>query len=691
MTAHQRETAQWISNHQKHLESYISLKKEDSQLGFLSTPAGLKLLEGVGFFETWLLTRHANQVAKGTAQVKKVREEAHAFFLLGAAADAAGNHYTRTGEADIATSAVEGINMLHEALNTQGDPMNLRSTMTSKVQWWLGLVKERGEAKPDSVHQRSKKAKKTKSDPARDALLRSTYEVLHPIAAGAFSTILKCKHTHSGINVAVKSFDAAMCAKDQTVGDARDRELGVLHVLNTVGRSAKADEAKYFPEGRAHIANMLQMLGDLNTPHIHAVLEFCVGGSLARHLTNLKAQGMDATNAQVCTHQIASALAHLHALDIAHADLKPANVLLMHHVPDGKPLDPTTLHLKLCDFGFAWQCGGGVKSKVYCGTPPYLAPEVASPTDASKGYLGKPVDMWALGCLVYELFHKQLAFLAPEQFQLESRIRNAHHQPIGKEVPSGARALISGLLTIKVGARLTAEQVLREHAWVRDAPKAVTRDEGAELAKQIKEATEVAKDPLGAAAADHLAELGIMDAKGKDDWGRQKKKRMELAQQGKVPYRAQAAQQQARAEAEAKAHVEAVNKGAAAGRGGAKPGQKGKASAAAAAARQDDSWLAKWFVASKTWAGPKPDMVFRSGTLGQGYYLDVNGGVEPPKEDGAEASEEEAAPTGSNAEQEENDSAVSSPSDPLSEYRRLNANEEKKEEGGWFSWLGIAA
>ena len=69
---------------------------------------------------------------------------------------------------------------------------------------------------------------------------------------------------------------------------------------------------------------------------------------------------------------------------------------------------------------------------------------------------------------------------------------------------------------------------------------------GAELAKQIKEATEVAKDPLGAAATDHLAELGITDAKGKDDWGRQKKKRMELAQQGKVPYRAQAAQQQAR-------------------------------------------------------------------------------------------------------------------------------------------------
>ena len=78
-------------------------------------------------------------------------------------------------------------------------------------------------------------------------------------------------------------------------------------------------------------------------------------------------------------------------------------------------------------------------------------------------------------------------------------------------------------------------------------------------------------------------------------------------------------------ESEEEEEEEAMNKGPAAGKGRAKPGQKGKASAAAA--RQDDSWLFtpgidKWFLASETWAGPKPNMVFRNGPLGQGYYLD---------------------------------------------------------------------
>ena len=724
MTAHQRETAEWIRQHQKHLETFIAIKKEDAQLGFLSTPAGLKLLEGVGFFETWLLTRHVQQVAKGSAVVKKVRDEAMAFFLLGAAADAAGNHYAKSGEASIQESAVEGINMLYEALNTKGDPMNLRSAMTQKVQWWLGLVKERGDARPDSVHQKGKKAKKTKSDPARDALLRKSYEVLHPIAAGAFSTILKCRHAASGLEVAVKSFDAAVCAKDPMVGDARDRELGVLHVLSTVGRSAKADEPKYFPQGRAHIACMLEMLGGIDTPHMHAVLEFAVGGSLSRHLNNLnkgdKSKGMEPATVQVCTYQITCALAHLHALEIAHADLKPANVLLVHHVPDGRPLDPNTLHLKLCDFGFAWQCGGGVKSKTFCGTPPYLAPEVASPTDASKGYYGRPVDMWALGCLIYELLHKSMAFQAPEQFQLESRIRNAHHQPIAKDVPSGARSLISGLLTIKVASRLTAEQVL-EHPWVRDAPQVDIHDEAAELMQRMRHAAEVAKDPLGHAATDHLAELGLTDASGKDDWGRQKKKRVELAKQGKVPLRAQAAQQQARAEAEARAHAHAMNEAAQQQqqqqrqqvpspttsegvgkattpvRGKGTPiarkkagAAKGKRGGVVAAPKWDDSKLAASFIPAEHWGGPKEKMVFRSGTLGQGYYLDINGGAELPTEQYAGDDEIEVvpAPTGTGIETE-TDSAASSPGDASAESR--SPNEAKKEEGGWFSWLGIAA
>ena len=130
-------------------------------------------------------------------------------------------------------------------------------------------------------------------------------------------------------------------------------------------------------------------------------------------------------------------------------------------------LTPSSVHLRLCDFGFACVCGESMLTREFC-TPQYAAPEIASPADAHRGYLGRPVDMWALGCVVYEMLHRMPAFKAEERFELEGLIRNCNHQPLDKSrrrVPPDARALIRGLL-VPVTRRLTAEQLLRECPWV---------------------------------------------------------------------------------------------------------------------------------------------------------------------------------------------------------------------------------
>ena len=61
-----------------------------------------------------------------------------------------------------------------------------------------------------------------------------------------------------------------------------------------------------------------------------------------------------------------------------------------------------------------------------CGSPQYMAPEISSTGD---GYRGPPVDMWALGALVYELLHAQPAFRASTLPQLSMRIQRGAHQP----------------------------------------------------------------------------------------------------------------------------------------------------------------------------------------------------------------------------------------------------------------------
>ena len=57
------------------------------------------------------------------------------------------------------------------------------------------------------------------------------YELISPVAAGAFSTILRCRTIETGDDVAVKTFDGSKCAKDPTLPALRDNELEVLRLL----------------------------------------------------------------------------------------------------------------------------------------------------------------------------------------------------------------------------------------------------------------------------------------------------------------------------------------------------------------------------------------------------------------------------------------------------------------------------
>lgn len=274
------------------------------------------------------------------------------------------------------------------------------------------------------------------------------FSPLGPIAAGAFSTIrhacVEPGHARlaAGREVAIKTWSVAACKRDASAAIARNNELAVLH------RAA----AHTHP----HLANLLHIV---NGPtYTHGVLEYCAGGSLMRHLQRLqttKQQGpilspspgpatgaMEASQARWVICQVASALAYLHSIDIAHRDVKPANVLFY---------DTNRTQIKLCDFGFATFCGGR-KLKMRCGTPLYQAPELV----AGREYYGPPVDMWALGAMTYELLHGKPAFPGHSLSQIEQRIRSGNVSLSG-DTPSDARAFVSACLTAHPSHRLTAQ------------------------------------------------------------------------------------------------------------------------------------------------------------------------------------------------------------------------------------------
>ena len=75
--------------------------------------------------------------------------------------------------------------------------------------------------------------------------------------------------------------------------------------------------------------------------------------------------------------------------------------------------------------------------------PNGLACRMAPELIASKPYLGPPVDVWALGALMYELVHNKIAFRGESMAQLHIRIRKAAHAPFAPETSSKAKKSIS--------------------------------------------------------------------------------------------------------------------------------------------------------------------------------------------------------------------------------------------------------
>jgi serine/threonine protein kinase len=128
-------------------------------------------------------------------------------------------------------------------------------------------------------------------------------------------------------------------------------------------------------------------MGGQSVPYI--VMELVEGRTIRDLLLNAEAPGPE--QALIIVSGVLEALAYSHQHGIVHRDIKPANVIITHNGA-----------VKVMDFGIARALHGAsttmTQTGMVMGTPQYLSPEQA---------LGKAVDhrsdLYATGCLLYEL------------------------------------------------------------------------------------------------------------------------------------------------------------------------------------------------------------------------------------------------------------------------------------------------
>jgi eukaryotic-like serine/threonine-protein kinase len=238
---------------------------------------------------------------------------------------------------------------------------------------------------------------------------------------------------------------------------AHDLKLGrdvALKILPGAFRSDADRLARFEREARALAAlnhrNIATIHGLEEHHGIHAlVLELVEGQTLAEMIGGLAAtrRSLPIGDTLAIARQIADALDAAHERGIVHRDLKPANIKITE---DG--------HVKVLDFGLAkamdassseWAAAdlshsptmalGATHSGVILGTAAYMSPE-----QARGKTVDKRADIWAFGCVLYEMLTGRTAF--PGETLSDTIVAILDRAPDWSAVPAGTPAALSRLL-----------------------------------------------------------------------------------------------------------------------------------------------------------------------------------------------------------------------------------------------------
>lgn len=269
----------------------------------------------------------------------------------------------------------------------------------------------------------------TQNSPTRrtitlDGRWRIDSEVL---GQGAFSMVRKGYDLKENQTIAVKVVDKAQLKE-------RDRAL--------VAREIRVWQTLQHP-------NIARMLGHQEVGgKIYIFMEYFAGGDLLS--LAIREPRFVQMKARKFFLSILSAVEYLHKRGIAHRDLKLENILLSEN----------NTRVAITDFGLCDMLANE-PFDVYCGSPAYAAPELVTRTP----YRGEPVDMWALGVILYTLVASAYPFDAEDIPTLYARIIKSTPR-FGKTVPPKAIPVIEGLLQKDPTQRWTIADV-RDADWLR--------------------------------------------------------------------------------------------------------------------------------------------------------------------------------------------------------------------------------
>ena len=278
------------------------------------------------------------------------------------------------------------------------------------------------------------------------------YTITSPLGAGGMGEVYRARDTRLGRDVAVKVLSSHLSENEE----ARARFEAEARTVSSFNHP--------------HICTLFDVGREGTTDYL--VMELLEGETLSERLSRGALPLADVLGIGV---QIAGALDRAHRAGIVHRDLKPGNVML------------TRTGAKLMDFGLARATGirgpagsGGTSGGVLdaptlgmsltshgsvVGTLPYMAPEQIEGREADARS-----DVWALGCVLYEMATGRRAFEAASTASMIAGILERQPSPLGDlagVAPPGFERVITRCLAKDPDERWQSVSDLgSELAWI---------------------------------------------------------------------------------------------------------------------------------------------------------------------------------------------------------------------------------
>ncbi|XP_044755389.1 serine/threonine-protein kinase Nek8-like [Coccinella septempunctata] len=209
--------------------------------------------------------------------------------------------------------------------------------------------------------------------PAETSVDSKFYDVLHELGRGMFGTVYLCAKKHNKQKLVMKEIKTNLQGDDLR---SAKNEISILKSLRH--------------------PNVILYYDSYSKKNVfYIMMEYATKGTLNEYLYKRKKK-LSAQRVMNYFCQILMGLDHIHEKKVIHRDLKCENIFLTGGKADV---------VKIGDFGISTLTVKNSFAKTVVGTCNYLAPELCE----EKPYDNK-VDIWSLGCILYELCMREKMF-----------------------------------------------------------------------------------------------------------------------------------------------------------------------------------------------------------------------------------------------------------------------------------------